>query len=504
MEVTMRTCVLLLTFLFLLVFTSTTHAVTVFVPDDFNTIQTALDSCANGDTVVVRDGTYTGDGNRDIDFTGKAIVLMSENGPEVTIIDCEGNSSEYHRGFYFHSGEDLSTVVQGFTITNGYNTYGGGIYCYNSSPTITGNIITDNSTREIMSGEGGGIYCTYSSPAITDNVISGNFAYQGGGGISCRNNSDPVIRGNTITGNTSSATDWAGGGIFCDNSSPIINGNTITVNTANNIGGGIYFGYYSYPTIEGNTITGNMAQQSGGGIFGWASDPIITGNTITGNSVTYNSGGGICTSEGSWVIETNTISGNTAFYGGGISFNYSSSTLSGNIIADNAGSLYGGGIDMWYSSATMYNNTFAENYAAISGGGIACYDSSEVMISNFISWNNDAPSGSEIGITYLQSSVPSTLTISYSDVEGGEGGVFVDTGCTLNWGDGMINADPLFMTYKGYDYLLDVGSPCIDAGDPTIEDGISDWHPRWPDWLPNGPESDMGAYGGPGNKGWVK
>lgn len=100
-------------------------------------------------------------------------------------------------------------------------------------------------------------------------------------------------------------------------------------------------------------------------------------------------------------------------------------------------------------------------------------------------------------------SMPSTLTISYSDVEGGQSSVVVEKGCTLNWGDGMIDEDPLFMTFHGFDYLLDVGSPCIDSGDPSIEDGISDWRPRWPEWYPNGPRSDMGAYGGPGNKGWL-
>jgi len=70
-------------------------------------------------------------------------------------------------------------------------------------------------------------------------------------------------------------------------------------------------------------------------------------------------------------------------------------------------------------------------------------------------------------------------------------------------GEGNIDADPLFTSYGGFDYLLAPDSPCVDSGDPAIEDGISDWHPRWPAWFPNAPRSDMGAYGGPGNWKWL-
>ncbi len=43
-------------------------------PADFSTIQAALNAASNGDTIIVRDGTYTGDGNRDIDFKGCAFA----------------------------------------------------------------------------------------------------------------------------------------------------------------------------------------------------------------------------------------------------------------------------------------------------------------------------------------------------------------------------------------------------------------------------------------------
>ena len=112
---------------------------TLRVPSQYSTIQAGINAAVNGDTVLVADGTYTGEGNKNLDFGGRAIVVMSENGPDSCVIDCERAG----RGFYFHSNETRNSVVQGFTIIHGYvsstplpSYFGGGIYCGNSSPTI--------------------------------------------------------------------------------------------------------------------------------------------------------------------------------------------------------------------------------------------------------------------------------------------------------------------------------------------------------------------------------
>ena len=79
-------------------------------PADFNKIQAAIDDANDGDVVIVADGTYSGTGNKNVDFSGRAITVQSENGPEFTIIDCENDG----RAFYFHSSEDNNSVLQGF------------------------------------------------------------------------------------------------------------------------------------------------------------------------------------------------------------------------------------------------------------------------------------------------------------------------------------------------------------------------------------------------------
>ncbi|HNS21294.1 MAG TPA: hypothetical protein PKH24_12395 [Sedimentisphaerales bacterium] len=93
---------------------------------EYPTIQAAINASVSGDTVLVAPGTYTGDGNRDIDFGGKAITVRSETGPGTCIIDAQGSFADRHRGFNFHMGEQADSVLDGFTITGGYQYPGEG------------------------------------------------------------------------------------------------------------------------------------------------------------------------------------------------------------------------------------------------------------------------------------------------------------------------------------------------------------------------------------------
>jgi len=170
-------------------------------PADFNNIQAAIDDANHGDTVVVKDGLYTGDGNRDIDFLGNAITVKSENGPWNCIIDCNGSESDEHRGFVFGSGEEPNSVVDGFTIRNGYS-----------------------------SSEGGGIHGGQTRATVTNCVVAYNFGGHNGGGISYLRGtvSNCVIYGN-----------FSGGGGGLDNCGGQVVNCTIVYNTAVRLGGGL-------------------------------------------------------------------------------------------------------------------------------------------------------------------------------------------------------------------------------------------------------------------------
>jgi hypothetical protein len=98
-----------------------THVVNPEGTGDFPTIQAAIDAVVDGDIIELTNGTFTGEGNRDIDYLGKAITIGSRSGnPEACIIDCEASSTDPHRGFYFRSGEGLSSVLRDLTVTNAY------------------------------------------------------------------------------------------------------------------------------------------------------------------------------------------------------------------------------------------------------------------------------------------------------------------------------------------------------------------------------------------------
>jgi parallel beta-helix repeat protein len=257
------------------------------------------------------------------------------------------------------------------------------------------------------------------------------------------------------------SAETAGGGIAClDYSDPIITNNKITGNTAS-LGGGIY-GLDSFLTIISNTITGNTASSYGGGIYGYYVGATVINNVISGN-MAGNKGGGMA------VLEATHTS-------------YPIWEIWNNIIANNSAGNAGGGISIQCSfpdGHNITNNTITGNSAG-TGGAIALYLSAYPVITNSILWANSAP---EIYI----SEGGGDATVNYSDITGGWPGV------------GNIDVEPLFITYHRFEYLLRRGSPCIDFGDPALEDGFI-----WPEWYNNGSRSDMGAYGGPGNVGWLR
>ena len=262
------------------------------VPSEYKTIQAGIDDANDGDIVIVADGTYTGPGNVSIDFKGKAITAMSENGPEKCIIDCQGKRC---CGFIFRKGEDANSVVDGFTITRGFrgsgSSYGscGAIECFKSSPTIANCIMKDNSGTR-----GGGVLCHNSaSPTITNCTIIANAVRGGyGGGICCYVRCSPKIIDCTIAAN------WAdrGGGIYCDyGCCPTIINCNISGNVVYESGAGLYCSKHSSPTIISSIVAGNWSYENSSGLFCRnKADPNIINCTICHNEGQESGGGIVC------------------------------------------------------------------------------------------------------------------------------------------------------------------------------------------------------------------
>jgi len=121
----MRITHVVVLFLILPALTATLPADTLNVPSgSYPTIQSAINAAFDFDVVLVADGIYTGPGNRDCDFLGKAITVRSASGAALCIIDCQATELDMHRAFTFQNGESPDSVVQGFTIRNGHMTAG--------------------------------------------------------------------------------------------------------------------------------------------------------------------------------------------------------------------------------------------------------------------------------------------------------------------------------------------------------------------------------------------
>ena len=288
-----------------------------------------------------------------------------------------------------------------------------------------------------------------------------------------------VLKGFTIRGGSGGmVTGYCGGGIYCQGASPTVEKNVITGNTALAHGGGIYCSGGS-PTIRNNRVEGNEARWFGGGIALWNSTATVTGNLIRDNAAHWYGGGLLVHGPAAPTVRNNVFSGNSGSEGAGIACLYKCSPL--------------------LENNTLTGNT-AERYGGAVFGGWNC----SPIIRNTIAWANSAPEGPELAFW-----VSCQPTVAYSDVQGGQAPVYLGTGCSVTWGSGNLNLDPL-IDASGYCHLKSTGgrydrgsglppespgawvldgvtSPCIDSGDPLSAYAS--------ELLPNGSRINMGAWG---------
>jgi len=218
------------------------------VPADFTEIQAAIDAIVGSGRVLVHPGTYTGAGNRDLDFGGKAVVLESLAGADSTIIDCEGLG----RGLNFDSGETPDSVVDGFTIKDGAAAMGGGVRCFwNSSPTLR-NLFLDGC---VATGDGGGLWVAAGSEPHISGVTVTSCSAARGGAMHC-NAGRPTLDGVTMWGN--SATN--GSGVSCAvNASPDVVRTIIAGGTG---GGAVYCDGADSPSFSRCCVHGSAGGDS--------------------------------------------------------------------------------------------------------------------------------------------------------------------------------------------------------------------------------------------------
>jgi predicted outer membrane repeat protein len=486
------------------------EAATLHVPADHPTIQAGIDAALGGDTVLVADGIYTGPGNREIDFHGQGITVRSASGdPELCIIDCA--DAEPHTGVYFHSGEDSTSVLDGFTIQNGVATHatewpggyaGGGIFCDLARPLLQRLILRANSAP--YSGLGAGLavdgYTFSAGPIVRDcriveNASGGVFVYGGARFERCeiaRNTGigldlhwgnvrflDCVISGNDIhlfgmgdgieirNSTLAAALDGHHGARIsffdCDLSGHrlysfenFLEFHNCTIRDCPD--GALVVEYGFGLTIENCLFAGNSAAGGGAIQLGVLSDALITGTRFENNFATGSGGALQLTGDASAVLVDCEFLGNTAGGGEG-----------GGAIASSS-----------WEGFSLAECTFAGNAALAGspGGAIAVsyWDGNDIQLSDCLLVGNYSEGHG--GALYLggEPYASSRLLMAGSTIAGnrtlGAGGgiawmpkTAISAGqldSTIVWGNGAGTAgDQLYIGNPGI--AVDVGCSVVDS-----------------------------------------
>ena len=357
----------------------------ISIPNDMPSIGSAAMVAEQHDTILVEPGTYGGSHS----FGGKDLLLTSrylyDNDPQfiaTTILDGFQRSSV----FCAERGETVDAELRGLTLRNGRAYLGGGLFIFESEPTVRNCLITGNSAQW-----GGGVYVQSASPMFLDCSIEDNHAIE------------------------------TGGGVFMDRSRARFERINFSRNESADVGGGITAVNSSYLTFTNCVITGNQAANSGGGA-----------EMLRASHCSFMK----C------LIVSNTVLSNTGT---------------------------GGAIFTDRSLQSIDFCTFSDNDARL-GAAIYCANGGGAILGSSIVWGEW-----ELPVYLANDGTPTTIHISYSDIEGGEEAIIRERGSSLDWGDGNIDADPLFAAVEEGDYRLtwtdypmgdEYKSPCIDAGDP--------------------------------------
>ena len=350
-------------FLILTALASVSVAKTIYVPDNYTKIQWAVDNASDGDTIVVRDGTYVENLN-----VNKRLTIMSENGSDKTIVQVmkpddhvfevwgdyvniigftvKGGDS----GFEIDFGPDHCTISNCVITNNKVGIYLG---CFVSNITLTNNTMMNNKRNFYIGSVD--LEELQSHKIDTSNTVNGKPIYYlvnekdriidsstNAGYVAAINSTNITVKDLTLTNNGQ-------GVLFCGVSDSRIE----NVNASNN-GVGIDLDESSNNTLINNEVSFN----GGSGIYLWQSG----NNNIMNNNASNNGYAGISLKITRYnKLINNTVNSNDMF---GIRLYNSFYTQIVNNVANsnNHSGIYIGGEEMassWYND--IINNTIQLN-----------------------------------------------------------------------------------------------------------------------------------------------
>ena len=339
---------------------------------------------------------------------------------------------------------DLLSITNSSFINNYVENKGGAIYVEASDIQIDNCIFEYNYTgigTAPGSSKGGAVYIVDSECALADNIFRYNESVVAGALYS--ENSSLDIEDCLFKSNSS----MAGGGAYVAHKSGVIalDDCIFEKNQANGSGGaiaileGVWARFRNCSIIENISETELYLADGGGVLITPYDNEVSFINCHISNNKAGDYGGGVYATSDSDFI--------------GCLFNSNKANL------DSTGPGGGGAILMSLSHNEVLNSTFSGNTGG-EGSTILCEDAGFSLINSII-WDDTLGSDYKIFLSTVEQA-PS-LTVSHSNIEGGNEVISGTGDYTLKWGDGNIDDNPRF-EMTGFDFALSNESPCIDSG----------------------------------------
>ncbi len=394
---------------------------------DLPTIQGAIDAACDGDVVILSDGIFVGDGNRDLTYSGKAITIRSESdNPENCILDCGGSAGDPHRGVRFVSNETRESVLRGVTIRNGW---------------AQGVDIADYS--------GGAILCDDASSTIENCIFRGNSAYAGGAVMVYRG-ADPAILDCLFEGNHAYVYEGAGGLCVCVSANGTIENCVFRANDPV----GMTSGSGSDPVIRNCEFIGHNQC----GLI--CSGSSFYGRILVDNCRFFDNLGPAMLSVGPAV----TVSGcsfwnNRASRGAGLWLERDADIrVIDSLFFDNWADETGAAVWCRYAGIAYFENcTFIGNGLPNGGSVIDCGPATVTMTNCIIAFSSGCQA------------VGGPAQLLCSDIYGNSGGDWMGDIAGQYGVNGNISEDPLFCDPDNFDFSLHADSPCAPFSPPNPE-----------------------------------
>jgi predicted outer membrane repeat protein len=254
---------------------------------DVATIMAAVSAAASGDTILLADGTFSGNGNRDIPVDYKSLTVRSASGdPDLCIIDCGGSAPQNHLAFDIRFDGTPPVVLDGVTIRGGYNSSAGAVYIAKSSTAaVTATLKGCKFSNNHSDWEGGAIIVTSGcSVTAMGCTFSGGTASYGAAVTLMTGSPASTFTGCTFSDNTASGVGSVGGAISMSGTAAVLDNCVLTGNSAGMYGGAIYCEENSTLGLTGCTLSANSSPGSGGAIFCEESALSLTGCVSLRNS----------------------------------------------------------------------------------------------------------------------------------------------------------------------------------------------------------------------------